>query len=56
MSEEQEREHGQTVIKWAQRIMGNGKARSWSHAIDLAATYAGESKQSKPKGKNKTGR
>ena len=57
MSEEDEREHGQTVIKWAQRIMGNGKARSWSHAIDLAATYAGESKQSKPtKGKSKTGR
>jgi hypothetical protein len=56
MSEEDERAHGALVLKWARRIWGNGKARSWSHAIDLAATYAGESKQSKPKDKGKTGR
>lgn len=52
MSEEQEREHGALVLKWARRIWGNGKARSWSHAIDLAATYAAPS-QEKPKGKGK---
>ena len=53
MSEQNESsQHGQTVIRWAQRILQNGKARSWSHAIDLAATYAGE--PTKPKGKGKT--
>ena len=52
MSDEQERKHGALVLTWAQRILQNGKARSWSHAIDLAATYAGE--PTKPKGKGKT--
>ena len=55
MSDEQEREHGAQVLKWAQRIWGNGKARSWSHAIDLAATYAGEPKQGKSERKGKKG-
>ena len=54
MSQNESSEHGQTVIRWAQRILQNGKARSWSHAIDLAATYAGPA-ESKRKGKRKLG-
>lgn len=54
MSQNESSEHGQTVIRWAQRILQNGKARSWSHAIDLAATYAGPA-EPKSKGKRKPG-
>ena len=53
MSEEDERAHGQTVIKWAHRLMIT-KGYGWSKAMDKAATYAGESKPTK--GKSKTGR
>lgn len=44
-------EHGALVIRWALRIWGNGKARSWSHALELAGTYASEPK---PKRKRTT--
>ena len=52
---DQSSEHGAQVIRWALRIWGNGKARSWSHAFELAGTYAGESKpKRKPKRKRTT--
>lgn len=37
MSEQQSMPEGQRVINRARALMENGKARSWSHAIDLAA-------------------
>jgi len=54
-SDQHDPEHGALVLKWARRISENGKARSWSHAIDLAATYAGEPKPD-PKPKRRTPR
>lgn len=35
-------EHGQRVISRALRLMAAGKARSWSHALALAAESAAE--------------